>query len=136
MLDETGTYAPLGLAEALAREGADVHVVTPGPTVGAEAAAELELPHVVPRLRELGVELTVWHDIGAIDGRRVVLDDVWGGAPSVVDDVDAIVLAMQRTPSNELFPAYSLPQLREDALEKYAEALEELGEAAEPAEAA
>ena len=62
--------------------------------MGAEAAAELELPHVVPRLRALGVELTVWHDIGAIDGRRVVLDDIWGGEPSVVDEVDAIVLAM------------------------------------------
>jgi len=103
ILDETGTYAPLGLAEALATSGANVHVVTPGPTVGAEAAAELEVPHIVPRLRELGVELAVWHDIGAIDGRRVVLDDVWGGEPSVVDEVDAIVLAMQRTPSNEHF---------------------------------
>ena len=70
-----------------------VHVVTPGPTMGAEAAAELELPHVMPRLRELGVELTVWHGVDAIDGRRVVLDDVWGGEPSVVDEVDAIVLA-------------------------------------------
>jgi thioredoxin reductase len=98
ILDETGTYAPLGLAEVLAAAGAGVHVVTPGPTVGAEAAAELELPHVMPRLRELGVDFIVSHDIGAIDGRRVVLDDVWGGEPSVVDEVDAIVLAMQRTP--------------------------------------
>jgi 2,4-dienoyl-CoA reductase-like NADH-dependent reductase (Old Yellow Enzyme family) len=103
ILDETGAYAPLGLAEVLASVGARVHVVTPGPTVGAEAAAELELPHLLPRLRGLGVELTIWHDIGAIDGRRVVLDDVWGGEPSVVEDVDAIVLALQRTPSNELF---------------------------------
>jgi 2,4-dienoyl-CoA reductase-like NADH-dependent reductase (Old Yellow Enzyme family)/thioredoxin reductase len=103
ILDETGTYAPLGLAEVLATAGAGVHVVTPGPTVGAEAAAELELPHVMPRLRELGVDFTVWHDIGAVDGRRVVLDDVWGGEPSVLDEVDAIVLAMQRTPSNGLF---------------------------------
>lgn len=103
VFEETGGYAPLGLAEVLAGAGADVHVVTPGPTVGAEAAAELELPHVMPRLRELGVELTVWHGIDAIDGRRVVLDDVWGGEPSVVDEVDAIVLALQRTPSNDLF---------------------------------
>ena len=103
VFEETGGYAPLGLAEVLAGAGADVHVVTPGPTVGAEAAAELELPHVMPRLRELGVELTVWHGIDAIDGRRVVLDDVWGGESSVVDEVDAIVLALQRTPSNDLF---------------------------------
>ncbi len=55
-------------------------------------------------------------------------------------EVHQVTLAKQilrnYTPSNELFPAYSLPQLREEALEKYAEVLEALGEAGEPAEAA
>lgn len=51
-------------------------------------------------------------------------------------EVHQVTLARQLLkrvqPSNELFPSYSLPQQREDALEKYAEALAELqeGEAA------
>jgi acyl-CoA dehydrogenase len=52
-------------------------------------------------------------------------------------EVHQVTLAKQilrnYTPGNELFPAYSLPQLREDALEKYAEVLDELGEPAEAA---
>ena len=102
ILDETGSYAPLGLAEVLATAGVRIHVVTPGPTIGAEATAELELPHVMPRLRRLGVELTIWHDIGSIEGRRVVLDDIWGGAASVIEEVDAIVLATRRVPRDTL----------------------------------
>jgi acyl-CoA dehydrogenase len=49
-------------------------------------------------------------------------------------EVHQVTLAKQLLrnykPSNELFPSYSLPQLREDALEKYAEILGELGESA------
>ena len=51
-------------------------------------------------------------------------------------EVHQVTLARQLLkrvqPSNELFPSYSIPQQREDALEKYAEALAELqeGEAA------
>jgi 2,4-dienoyl-CoA reductase-like NADH-dependent reductase (Old Yellow Enzyme family) len=103
IVDETGTYAPLGLAEVLATAGARVHIVTPAATIGAEAAVELELPHVMPRLRRLGVELTIWHDIGSIEARCVVLDDVWGGDASVIEEVDSIVLAMQRVPQDALF---------------------------------
>jgi 2,4-dienoyl-CoA reductase-like NADH-dependent reductase (Old Yellow Enzyme family)/thioredoxin reductase len=103
IVDDTGTYAPLGLGEVLARAGASVYLLTPRPTIGAEAALELELPHVMPRLRRLGVEPIIWHDIGSIDGRRVVIEDVWQGDASTIEDVDAIVLAIRRVPQNALF---------------------------------
>ena len=103
ILDETGSYAPLGLAEVLAGAGAHVRLLTPAPAVGADAAAELELPHVMPRLRRLGVELTAWHDIDSVEGRRVIVEDVWSGGRTSVEDVDAIVLARQRTPRDSLF---------------------------------
>ena len=105
VLDETGTYAPLGLAEVLAGAGTHVHFVTPAPTVGAETAVELELPHVLPRLRRLGVELIPWHDIGRVDGHRVEVEDVWSASRSAIEDVDAIVLAGQRAPRDALFDA-------------------------------
>ena len=103
ILDETGSYAPLGLAEVLAGAGTHVRLLTPAPAVGADAAAELELPHVMPRLRRLGVELTVWRDIDSVEGRRVIVEDVWSGGRTSVEDVDAIVLARQRAPRDSLF---------------------------------
>jgi 2,4-dienoyl-CoA reductase-like NADH-dependent reductase (Old Yellow Enzyme family)/thioredoxin reductase len=103
IVDETGSYAPLGLAEVLAGVGTHVHLVTPTPAVGADAAAELELPHVMPRLRRLGVELIAWHDIESVEGRRVVAADVWGGRLSPIEEVDAIVLARERAPRDALF---------------------------------
>jgi hypothetical protein len=101
--DDVGTYAPLGLAEALAAAGVEVHLVTPNGAIGAEAAAELELPHLMPRLRRMGVTLTTWHDIDSVDGRRVVLGDVWGGGRRALQDVDSVVLALQRSPRDDLF---------------------------------
>ena len=66
-------------------------------------AAELELPHVMPRLRRLGVELTVWHDIG----RSKVAASYWMTSgeerPPSIEEVDAIVLAIRRVPRDALF---------------------------------
>jgi hypothetical protein len=103
ILDESGGYPPLGLAEVLAGAGSRVHVVTPAPAIGAETALELELPHVLPRLRRLGVELITWHDVDSVDGRRVLLEDVWGGSRASIEDVDAVVLARQRVPRQALY---------------------------------
>ncbi len=88
IVDETGTYPPLGLAEALAEAGVEVELATSAPSVGWRAAEQLELPHVLPRLDRLGVKLTSRYDVSSTDDRTVVL-------------------AGQRLPRDEL-----LPQLR------------------------
>jgi hypothetical protein len=87
IVDEVGTYAPLGLAEALAEAGVEVELVTPGPSVGWRAAEQLELPHVLPRLDRLGVRLTARYD------------------PSSRRTVDAVVVAGGRVPRVELLAA-------------------------------
>ncbi len=102
ILDESGEWAPLGLAEVAAGAGARVRLVTPAAALGTHAAATLELPHVMPRLRRLGVETTVWHGVGAISGARVILDDVWGDTPTVLEEVSAVVLAVRRVPRDAL----------------------------------
>lgn len=104
--DETGTYAPLGLAEALAGAGVAVEVLTPAGSIGQSAAVRLELPHILPRLGRLGVTLTVCHDIAAIDGERVMLRDVWSGE-QLPRSFDTVVLAMRRAPRAELAAALS-----------------------------
>ena len=79
IVDETGGYAPLGLAERLAAAGVEAHVVTPGDRLGGEAADLLELPHVMPRLAALGVTTLAAHDVDRMQGDTVVLAGVWGG---------------------------------------------------------
>jgi NADPH-dependent 2,4-dienoyl-CoA reductase/sulfur reductase-like enzyme len=100
--DEAGTYAPLGLAEALAAGGVEVEVATPAGGIGASAAIQLELPHVLPRLGQLGVTLTVSHDLAAIAQNAVVLRDLWSGRERSLAGVDTVVLALQRRPRDEL----------------------------------
>ena len=78
--DETGAYPALGLADALAAAGAEVHFVSASGSIGnAQLASELELQHLLPRLRKNGVTLTVLHDIDRIEGSRVVVNDSLGG---------------------------------------------------------
>jgi 2,4-dienoyl-CoA reductase-like NADH-dependent reductase (Old Yellow Enzyme family) len=98
IVDEAGTYAPLGLAEALVEAGVEVELATPAASVGWRAAEQLELPHVLPRLRRLGVRLTPSFDVGSINGRTV----------------DTVVLAIERVPRDELVSPLqaALPDVR------------------------
>ncbi len=102
IFDEAGTYAPLGLAEALADAGIQVELITPAASIGWRAAEQLELPHVLPRLRRLGVELTTWHDVTSIESGTVILREVWGGPERRVEGIDTVVLALGRRPRDEL----------------------------------
>jgi 2,4-dienoyl-CoA reductase-like NADH-dependent reductase (Old Yellow Enzyme family) len=94
--DDTGTYAPLGLAEALASAGANVRFVTARNEIGSEPAFHLELPHLMPRLRALGVDLATGRAVTAVDGDAVVVDDLWGGPAERLAGVDTVVLALRR----------------------------------------
>ena len=97
-MDEAGTYAPLGLAEALAEAGVEVELATPAASVGFRAAEQLEVPHVLPRLRRLGVRLTPSFDVTSIGSRSV----------------ETVVVAMGREPRDELLAPLSgaLPDVR------------------------
>jgi 2,4-dienoyl-CoA reductase-like NADH-dependent reductase (Old Yellow Enzyme family) len=94
--DDTGTYAPLGLAEALATAGASVRFVTARNEIGTEPAFHLELPHLLPRLRALGVDLATGRAVTRVDGDGVELTDLWGGPPERLAGVDTVVLALRR----------------------------------------
>ena len=92
-----------------------MHFVSAAGSIGnAALASELELPHILPRLRKLGVTLTVSHDIDRIEGRRVLLHDSFGGAGWQLDDVDTVVLALGRAPRLSLFHALGavVPRVR------------------------
>lgn len=105
IVDETGAYPPLGLAEALAATGAQVWLATPAGAVGESAALQLELPHVLPRLGRLDVTFVVSHDLERIEEDAVWLRDVWSGREQPLRGIDTVVLAIRRTPRDSLLRA-------------------------------
>jgi 2,4-dienoyl-CoA reductase-like NADH-dependent reductase (Old Yellow Enzyme family) len=96
--EETGTYAPLGLAEALAAAGVEVHFLTALATIGADTAFYLERDHLVPRLRRLGVEMATDCVLRAVAGAEVEVGDVWGGGARRIAGVATVVTALGRAP--------------------------------------
>jgi 2,4-dienoyl-CoA reductase-like NADH-dependent reductase (Old Yellow Enzyme family) len=105
IVDETGDYLPLGLAELLGEAGIRVEIVSPRPFVGADTQRTLDMPHVLPRLKKLGVQTTALHFVEQIDDHNVTVYDVWGGDPQVREDIDTVVMAMTRLPHDELYGA-------------------------------
>ena len=100
--DDTGTYAPLGLAEALATAGASVRFLTARGEIGTEPAFHLELPHLLPRLRALGVDLATGRAVTGVDGDGVEVADLWGGPAERLAGVDTVVFALRRRSRDRL----------------------------------
>lgn len=100
--DDTGTYAPLGLAEALATAGASVRFLTARGEIGTEPSFHLELPHLLPRLRALGVDLATGRAVTGVDEDGVEVADLWGGPAERIAGVDTVVFALRRRSRDEL----------------------------------
>lgn len=100
--DDTGSYAPLGLAEALAGAGTEVRYLTARGEIGTEPAFHLELPHLLPRLTAAGVGLATHRAVARLDGTGVEVLDLRGGAPELLADVDTVVLALRRRSRDRL----------------------------------
>ena len=105
ILEETGFYLPLGLAEVLAQAGAQVEIVTPRATVGEDVMRTLDLPYVMPRLEEAGVTCTTHTNVDRIEGGAVHVRSVWGGEPRAIEGVDSVVVSMLRSPDDALYRA-------------------------------
>ena len=102
IVDETDGYLPVGLAEILAGAGVSVEIVTPHLFAGADLLATLDMAHVIPRVKALGVTITAQQFVERIDGGAVELYDVWGVQRRTVE-VDSVVIAMMRRPNDELY---------------------------------
>jgi 2,4-dienoyl-CoA reductase-like NADH-dependent reductase (Old Yellow Enzyme family) len=103
IVDETAGYLPLGLAEILGRAGADVEIITPQMFVGQETFRHLEMPHLLPRLKELGVKFTAQHFVDSIDGDTVQAYGVWGSEQRTIEGVDTVVLSLYQVANDELY---------------------------------
>jgi len=94
--DDTGTYAPLGLAESLATAGTSVRFLTARGEIGTEPSFHLELPHLLPRLRALGVDLAIGRAVTGVDDGGIEVADLWGGPAERIAGVDTVVFALRR----------------------------------------
>src|SRR5262249_1866004 len=103
IVDETGDYLPVGLADLLSAAGVTVEIVTRHPLVGHNLHATLDAPFVFPRLLDAGVRLTPQHFLDSVQRNVVELVDTWGSAVRRLEAIDSVVLAMLRTPDERLF---------------------------------
>lgn len=104
VVDETGMYVPVGLAELLAIAGVHVELLTPLSEVGQSLGATLDAPYVFPRLVEYGVRLSPQTSVERIDGEQVTVSRRWH-RDTEARSFDTIVLAMGRSPKDDLYQA-------------------------------
>jgi 2,4-dienoyl-CoA reductase-like NADH-dependent reductase (Old Yellow Enzyme family) len=102
IVDETGEYLPLGLAEVLAAAGAAVEIITWRTVVGENIIGNLEAGAVFPRLKASGVKMHGHRFVERIEGTSVELYDIWGGDSWTIE-ADTVVLSMLRSPEAGLF---------------------------------
>lgn len=107
IVDDTGEYTALGLAELLATSGKKVEVVSSKLFLGDNTLMNLDIGHLYPRLDALGVTLTPQHIVTEVTGDGVVLSRIWDGATKTIP-AQSLVTVMLRDAQTAL-----LPQLQE-----------------------
>jgi NADPH-dependent 2,4-dienoyl-CoA reductase/sulfur reductase-like enzyme len=101
--DDDGRYRGPGAALLLARQGAQVEIVTPELHVGIRLDPS-NLPPFYRLLFEAGVTLTPSHDVSGATGRAIRLRNVFTGAEVERAPVDALVIApLRRVPRDALY---------------------------------
>ena len=107
IVDDTGEYTALGLAELLATSGKKVEVVSSKLFLGDNTLMNLDIGHLYPRLYALGVTLTPQHIVTEVTGDGVVVGRIWDGATKTIP-AQSLVTVMLRDSQTTL-----LPQLQE-----------------------
>ncbi|MDQ7905730.1 NAD(P)-binding protein [Phytohabitans sp. ZYX-F-186] len=102
--DDEGTWAAASVAEALARHGATVHLVSPTAAVSARITTYSRLA-LLKRFADLGVVVHPMRTVRAVDAATVALTGPLAGADIVLDGVTAVVDAGTAVADDELFRA-------------------------------
>ena len=105
IVDETGSYEPLGLAEKALLSGKRVTFVTSRSSPGELTRPTMEYAHVIPRLRALGIRIFSEAQLGQIRERSVGVVDIWGNHVMNIRDVTSLVSTTMRLPRTSDFPS-------------------------------
>ena len=103
IVDDTGEYTALGLAELLATAGKNVEVVSSKLFLGDNTLFNLDVGHLYPRLYALGVSLTPQHIVAEVNSDGVVVSRIWDGASRTIP-ADSVVTVMLRDARTALLP--------------------------------
>jgi 2,4-dienoyl-CoA reductase-like NADH-dependent reductase (Old Yellow Enzyme family) len=99
IIDETGSYEPLGLAEKALLAGSAVTLLTSRSSAADQTRATMEYPHAMPRLRSLGLKILCEADLASVNGPSVEANDIWGNGLTSINGVTSIVATTARIPS-------------------------------------
>ncbi len=103
VLDAEGLHTGLGIAEMLAREGAEVHLLTPAlAPMSPRLIANQDHVFVMQRLHEARVQVKTTTYIRSIGDDSVRTFDVYTQQEQTIEGVDGVVLATARIPVNPL----------------------------------
>jgi thioredoxin reductase len=107
IVDETGDYYPLALAEQLAGAGVSVEVVSRHMFIGELASDAYDLRAAMERLVPLGVRFRPQTVVEEVSGATIATRSIWGGDDEEIRSVDSVVLAMLRKSVRTLFDKLS-----------------------------
>jgi len=103
LLDGEGLHTSVGIAEVLARAGAEVEYLMPGfAPMSARLMDAMESVFVMRRLRAAAVALSPSSYIRSIGDHEVSVYDVYTGCERTISAVEAVVLSTGRVPVAEL----------------------------------
>jgi dimethylamine/trimethylamine dehydrogenase len=102
LFDDDHFYLGGVLAELLAREGFDVHVVTPAAQASAWTVNTMEVVKIQRRLLQAGVTLHASHAVTAVRADHVALVNAYTDQPSTLA-ADSVVLVTARLPHDALY---------------------------------
>jgi hypothetical protein len=91
LLDEDGTRYALGIAERLAADGRDVHVLTHFNALGPGLAGTMDQGLVYAALFEKGVKVTLNHWVSALSGDAAVSYNLYTGEETRIEGLDHVV---------------------------------------------
>ena len=100
LVDDTGGYAPLGLAELLSSRGIEVTVTSPRAALGDHTVLTGEASFVVPRLLAARVTLRTLTAVQSVSRSEVTVEHVVTGAVEHLA-ADAVVTFLLRTPVDD-----------------------------------
>ena len=105
IVDDTGSYLPLGFAELLTGAGVMVDIVSPRLFVGEETLKSGDMAYLLPYLKEHGANLFAQHFVEEIYSDGVEVYDIWNPRQRFTLRPSHVILATTRIPNDALYLA-------------------------------
>jgi hypothetical protein len=113
IVDDSGSYLPLGFAELLTSAGVAVEILSPRLFVGEETLKSGDMAYLLPFLRERGTQFYAQHFVETIDQDGVQVYDIWNPRQRFTLHPAHVILATMRVPDDALYRALRASSSRE-----------------------